>query len=667
MFRYFLFVLFGSNVLGSYIELNETLLTTIPPLYDLDEWSSCQRPMDRYCMVDAALVSKTPSPLLDLLKDYSSQSLKHFNRSQVHRGVCVSRCLGNASDWRDAAQHCVNQSVLSYGLEAEVVSAEWCSIAGDDESSATSRALGVVMIALLMMTCLATGLNVLGDRCGKCDGNRFLMAFSLKKNWEILTYDRSKPRQEQRMKDLTCLEGISLRVTTRSYIHCIYVIVLDLLNSKYHEGFHLSVCSQIYDQLIWKIVLNSPVWLQAFFSISGFLTAYVILIVTEKKPLTFLKCLLGIFNRWLRLTPIALFALAFTIAWYPQLGSGPQWAWVVRREAHDCAARWWHHVLYVHNHLPLGKFCMGHTWYLAVDMQFHVLGMLLMFVLVRYRRAVTPVLVLLMLGSMLAAGCVTYFYELSPIVTAQSPEDLRTMFLNSRILPLLYLPSWMNLPGYVCGLATAFIFYHTQQNGIKLSEKKWFRTLFHLSLHLGSVVGLCGTVFLSDIATTSFTSSATSVVNATNATNVVANVAGGTTTARILGAIYASLDRPLVAMFYSIFMLGLFAKCPSGVLKILSWRGFHILGRLSYCAFVIHFIIIRFAVASNTQLGHASLFSMISLLIVGSVVTYIVCIPICLIIELPVIQLWKALTEAPESDPPANKFDLVAGISRRNV
>ncbi|XP_038211046.1 nose resistant to fluoxetine protein 6-like isoform X2 [Zerene cesonia] len=626
---------------------NDTLLSTIPPLYDLDEWTSCQRPMDRYCMVDAALVSKTPSPLLDLLKDYSSQTLKHYNRSQVHRGVCVSRCHSNASNWQDAAQHCVNQSVQSYGLEAEVVSAEWCSVAGSDQSSATSRALGVVMIALLVMTCLATGLNVLGDRCGKCDGNRFLMAFSLKKNWEILTYDRSKPRQEQRMKDLTCLEGIRfIGMQCVMFAHVILIYVYSYIDNP-------EFIEKIYDQLIWKIVLNSPVWLQAFFSISGFLTAYVILIVTEKKPLTFVKCLLGILNRWIRLTPIALFALVFTIAWYPQLGAGPQWAWVVQREAHDCASRWWHHVLYVHNHLPLGKFCMGHTWYLAVDMQFHVLGMLLMFVLVRYRRAVAPVLLLLMLGSMVAAGCVTYFYELSPIVTAQSPEDLRTMFLDSRILPLLYLPSWMNLPGYVCGVATAFIFYHTQQAGINLSEKKWFRTLFHLSLHAGSVVALCGTVFLSDFASTS-----------------AASEAGGAGTARVFGAIYAALDRPLVAMCYSVFMLGLFARCPSGVLKLLSWRGFHVLGRLSYCAFVIHFIIIRFAVASNTQLGHASIFSMLSLLIVGSVVTYIVCIPVCLIIELPVIQLWKAVTEAPaeQVDPPANpKFDLVASISRRNV
>lgn len=63
-----------------------------------------------------------------------------------------------------------------------------------------------------------------------------------------------------------------------------------------------------------------------------------------------------------RLTPVAVFALWFTIAWFPLLGSGPQWSWLVEREAADCLDRWWYHVLYVHNHLPTGKFCMEHTW-----------------------------------------------------------------------------------------------------------------------------------------------------------------------------------------------------------------------------------------------------------------------------------------------------------------
>jgi hypothetical protein len=56
----------------------------------------------------------------------------------------------------------------------------------------------------------------------------------------------------------------------------------------------------MYDQFVWQAVLNSPVWLQAFFSMSGFLTTYATLITTDKNPITLLKCFVGVINRWIR-------------------------------------------------------------------------------------------------------------------------------------------------------------------------------------------------------------------------------------------------------------------------------------------------------------------------------------------------------------------------------
>ncbi|XP_050674606.1 uncharacterized protein LOC126972071 isoform X2 [Leptidea sinapis] len=401
---------------GSIIELNDTDFARLPPLYDLDDWSKCQQPNDKYCVVDAVLLARSPSPVYQLLQEYSSQSLKHYNRSQIHRGVCVSRCDGNTSDWRAAAEKCVNETVQQYGLEAELLNATWCSTVGESRNSQSSQVLWVVVILLLVLTLLATGLHILGDKCGRCDGNKYLMAFSLKKNWHILNYDRSKPRHDARMKDLACLEGMRyIGIQCVIFAHVILIYVYSYIDNP-------QFIEKTFDSIVWKIVLNSPVWIQAFFSISGFLMAYTSLIVSEKTTLTFGKCLLSILYRWIRLTPVAIFALWFTIAWYPQLGSGPQWAWIVDREAHDCSERWWYHVLYVHNHIPLGKFCMGHTWYLAVDMQLHIIGILVLLLLMRYPFLTSAVLAFLLLATTVAAGCVTYLYQLSPIITAQSPD-----------------------------------------------------------------------------------------------------------------------------------------------------------------------------------------------------------------------------------------------------
>ena len=60
--------------------------------------------------------------------------------------------------------------------------------------------------------------------------------------------------------------------------------------------------------------------------------------------------------------------------------------------------------------------------YLAADMQLHIIGVFLLLVLMRYKRATIPVLMLLVVASALASGLVVYFYDLTPIVTAQTPE-----------------------------------------------------------------------------------------------------------------------------------------------------------------------------------------------------------------------------------------------------
>ncbi|CAG9795926.1 unnamed protein product [Diatraea saccharalis] len=193
------------------------------------------------------------------------------------------------------------------------------------------------------------------------------------------------------------------------------------------------------------------------------------------------------------------------------------------------------------------------------------------------------------------------------------------MFAGSKILTLLYLPSWMNLAGY------------------------WFNLAFHLSLTLGSAVVLPGVMFLRS------------------------------SPPEWVSALYAALDRPLVAICFSVFMLGCFVKCKSGLRDFFEWRGFHFLGRLSYCVFVLHFIVLRLILAGNTQLNHASIYSLITLLISVSVLSYIVAIPICLLVELPAIELWRACTQFERKPPVVQQpqsfvvkpLDLVANIRRR--
>ncbi|XP_061721050.1 nose resistant to fluoxetine protein 6-like [Cydia pomonella] len=643
------FLLFVVNLwmVGS-VEFSDTL-DSVPPLFELDDWARCRRPGDVYCVLEGALVSGSQTTL-QLLKDYSSQSLRHFNRTLVHRGVCATRCEAEGPA-ESRAQRCVNKGLQPYGVQvtslrnwhvllevkgfsiffqAQFNNTRSLCMSARTSTGNDARALAIVLLALVVLAALATATHIITDRFEvKCP--RFVLAFSLRRNWQILTYDRTKPRSDQRMKGVACMEGI--RVMGMQCV--IFAHVLLLTGTSFIDNPQF--LEHIYETFTGQAVMNSPVWLQAFFCLSGFLLSYSTLIGVESSPFTPLKALIAVINRWIRLTPVAGIMLWFTISWLPQLGSGPLWAWYVDSEAEACSERWWYHILYVHNHLPLNKLCMGHTWYLAVDMQLHILGMLLLLVLVRYRSVALPILVSLLACSAAAAAFVVYLYQLMPIITAQSPEDLRTLFSKSLVLPKLYLPMWMNLAGYACGMAAAFLLYEVQRKGIKLRDSKLFNLIFHLSLPVGTAIVWLGVWFLHE-----------------------------ETPPQWAAIVYSALDRPLVAICFAIFMLGCVTKCKSALRSMFAWKGFHTLGRLSYCVFLTHFVILRVLVTSNPQLGHPTTLSLISLLITASVLSHLAAIPLCLLAELPAIELFKSLTEKERVPAPVD-LDLVVTKRTENA
>lgn len=73
-------------------------------------------------------------------------------------------------------------------------------------------------------------------------------------------------------------------------------------------------------------------------------------------------------HRYFRISPAYYFVLFFFTWTTPLFTSGP-YAHKTGYEA--CHTLWWTNLLYVNNIFPRDNVdaCMGHTWYLAIDMQ----------------------------------------------------------------------------------------------------------------------------------------------------------------------------------------------------------------------------------------------------------------------------------------------------------
>ena len=131
----------------------------------------------------------------------------------------------------------------------------------------------------------------------------------------------------------------------------------------------------------WRVVpYIGEMAVDAFFWIGGFLLGYLLLMEVEKKRGKFgvLGWSLVYVHRIARVLPVYAFMLAFYMNVFPGLAEGPVW-YTSKIVNTDCSEYWWSVVLFVNNFVPEGNGnqCLGVGWYLANDMQFFMLGPLL--------------------------------------------------------------------------------------------------------------------------------------------------------------------------------------------------------------------------------------------------------------------------------------------------
>ena len=144
-----------------------------------------------------------------------------------------------------------------------------------------------------------------------------------------------------------------------------------------------------------------------FFWLGGFLLGYLTLAELEKRR----KVPWGmvIIKRLLRILPAYMFTLALINWFIPSLGSGPKWHQMETELTNYCDKYWWTNLLFINNFVPDGdgNFCMGQSWYLAVDMQLFLMSLVLIFLYYKLPKFISWILLLVLIfASTLARGLI---------------------------------------------------------------------------------------------------------------------------------------------------------------------------------------------------------------------------------------------------------------------
>ncbi|KAG6461562.1 hypothetical protein O3G_MSEX012708 [Manduca sexta] len=332
---------------------------SMPALSELDDFDLCLRKPDAvYCIVDMVLL-EDDTPLYQFIKNFSSSPYKKYMHSKLHRGVCASQNCGlnisyaNASESTAVAlKECLNTSIhQGYGLQVETLSVRYCKTKADSlPIDALDLTIGAILLALLLVNlgCSAYHFFWPGE---KDEGNKYMLAFCVQKNWKALKHGGSAEGGL-----FKCFQAL------RFYTMVMILGLHSMIFIGYGYTANPEFIEESYDDFFKALLFNARVIVQIFFVMGGFLMAYKMLVYAETHPFTLKTVPMALVNRWLRLMPAVLVVMGLAMTWVPHLGSGPMWDAVVKRERDMCRSNWWQLVILMPNLFPFEHLCLPQAW-----------------------------------------------------------------------------------------------------------------------------------------------------------------------------------------------------------------------------------------------------------------------------------------------------------------
>ncbi|XP_072939052.1 nose resistant to fluoxetine protein 6-like [Epargyreus clarus] len=158
-----------------------------------------------------------------------------------------------------------------------------------------------------------------------------------------------------------------------------------------HSFFTLSETLNPIEGFEWSISLGAawitvaPLTVDTFFFLSGLLLVYTTVGKMNRMQLIKNVHVFYLF-RLLRMFPILAAVILFESSLYMRVSDGPLWNRVAM-QSFRCREFWWSTLLHLQNIVNPRNACIGVTWYLAIDIQLHILSPIILFWVLSSKRA----------------------------------------------------------------------------------------------------------------------------------------------------------------------------------------------------------------------------------------------------------------------------------------
>jgi len=314
-------------------------------------------------------------------------------------------------------------------------------------------------------------------------------------------------------------------------------------------------------------LLSAPLSVDSFFMIGGLLNMYSFCKIREKKKeYTYKDVLISYVHRYLRLTPSYMMVMAIIGTWFYRVGDGPYWDRLVGSEKANCRNNgYWWNLLYINNYYPY-NYCMMQSWYLSADMQMFWVSPFVMYPLWRWPLAGCGLLGVLLVLSIVSPFMVSLIYAIKmPMPLTADPDEIY------RIFKYYYLPTHVKCCSYVIGIAVGALLYLHKEGKLKVHLKWWHNLLIWAVGTASMLYALFGghNVFQPDHPYDKWES-----------------------------AFYIGFFK----FFWCVGLAWIIVACATGyggpINTFLSWKLFGPMGRLTYCIYLCHVMVILYKLGS---------------------------------------------------------------------
>nr|CAI5836141.1 unnamed protein product [Callosobruchus analis] len=281
-----------------------------------------------------------------------------------------------------------------------------------------------------------------------------------------------------------------------------------------------------------------------FFCLAGILLTYTFMKSVNKSNK--FNLLSFYIHRYLRLTPALIVLIFSTMTILEYLGSGPHWKTATANFTKSCKEHWWS--------------ALFHTWYLDVDMQLHFLSPIILLPLWKYPKYGLGILAAATLGSLVPVVIIVYRYQLPALtVLAFLPER------GADFMYKYYFKTHTRATTYLIGMCAGYFLYKLRYSDMTIPKFPKIPILLLWGAFIALILGL---VF-----------------------------AGYDT---LMGPEYKVLDNAMYLTFvkpvWAICICWVVLACTCGyggiINSFLSHPAFQVLSKLSYCVYLVHYVII---------------------------------------------------------------------------